>query len=324
MAGILLLGMFNAVPAQAADSAVITVNIPDYRVTTEGGTDYVDLPGGEALLDEEGRPLVPYFIHTIDYPEGQRVQEVVLKERSGLKTATGLKLPVVVHRPDPEVPVAMKPGWYPAEIFQWRVWDNPDGGTALVIAIYPFCYNADTTEVEFYQKYLFEVKSVTTTVKISNIVTDKEIYALHDRITIELFVNNSSPPRDVVISLTIMNSETAEVIDGLPLGLMKDLGGEASYNAVWDSGNAAAGDYLLEATLSDTSGTVLDSRRMGIIIRDTQDIPPASGQSQKHAGGIPIIYLGGGAGIIIVAITLVVIRQRKMNKRRAAGQHLEV
>lgn len=313
---ILLLGILNAVPVQAADTITITVDIPDYRVTTQGGTDYVDLPGGEALVAEEGRPLVPYFVKSINYPRGQRVQNVLLKERSGLKTATGLELPVVIHQQYPEVPVTMMPGWYPEESYQWQVWDNSDGSTSLVITIFPFYYNPDTTAVEFYQKYVFDIESMTTSVTISRIVMDKEVYSLGDEVNVELFVNNASDAQDVVISLAIRNIETAEVSDGLPLELMRGLGGEASYNAMWESGNVSAGDYLLEATLTDIAGNVLDFKKMGIIIRDMKDIPPVSEQSstppvQKQAGGIPIVYIITGASIIAVAIIFFVIWRRR-------------
>ena len=103
--GVSLLSILNSVPIQAADTTTITISIPDYRVTTENGIDYVDLPGGETLIAEEGRPQVPYFIKSIDYPKGKKVQNVLLKERSGLRTESGLKLPVVRHKQYPEVPV---------------------------------------------------------------------------------------------------------------------------------------------------------------------------------------------------------------------------
>jgi len=107
-------------------------------VTAIDNLDYVEIPGGEVLVEEEGRPRVPYYIKSIDYPEGHRVQEVILKERSGLVTATGLRLPVVILSQYPELPVEMKAGWYPEEEYGWRLWENPDGSTTLVIELYPF------------------------------------------------------------------------------------------------------------------------------------------------------------------------------------------
>lgn len=314
--GILLFALLNAALAHAADTTTITVNIPDYRVTTVGDIDYVDLPGGETLVAEEGRPQVPYFVKSIDYPKGQRVQNVLLKERSGMKTATGLRLPVVRHQQYPEVPIAMKPGWYPEESYQWRVWDNSDGSTTLTIIIYPFHYDPDTTAVEFYQKYVFNIESVTTSVTISRIVMDKEVYLPGDRINVELFAYNASQAQDVVISLAIRNTETAEAIEGLPLGLMKGLTGEASYNAVWESGNASAGDYSLEAKLMDTSGNLLDSKKIGIIIRNVKEVPPVSPQpsvppAQEETGGIPVGYLIAGVIMIVAAVILIVIWRRR-------------
>jgi hypothetical protein len=318
LAGILLLGVLNAIPVQAADTTTITIDIPDYRVTTEGSTDYVNLPGGEVLLAEEGRPQVPYIVKSIDYPQGQRVQNVLLKERSGLKTATGLRLPVVRHQWSPDVPVTMKPGWYPLEMYQWQVWDNDDGSTTLVIIIYPFYYNTDTGEVEFYQKYIFDIESITSYITITRISADKEIHALGDSINVEMFVYNESAAQDVVVSLAIRGIDTAEVIAGLPLGLMKDLSGEASYNAAWDSRNATAGDYLLEVTLTDTAGNVLDLKKMQILLREKEDIPVVTAQpsvphEQKETAGISVTYIiiVGTVVIVVAAIIFLVVWRRR-------------
>jgi hypothetical protein len=319
--GILLIITISAVPAYSSDNEIIKVSIPEYQVSSESGIDHVFLPGGEILLAEEGRPKVPYYIKSIDYPAGQRVQNVLLKERTGLETATGLVLPVVIEEQYPEVPVTMKSGWYPLEMYRWQVWENGSGGTTLSIIIFPFYYNADTTDVEFYREYVFEIESSASTTTISRIVTDREIYTLKDQINIELFINNTSAPQDVVINLEIKNLENGESEEGLQLGLLPGLSGEASYNAIWDSSSAAAGDYRLEATLTDTTGSILDVKKTLFLIREIKDIPPETGKptestpslpAEEKTRKIPIVYIIGGAVIILAAIIAIVVwRKRK-------------
>jgi hypothetical protein len=243
----------------------LEVSIPDYKVTTVGNVDYAVIPGGEILVREEGRPRVPYYVKSIDYPIGYRVQDVILEERSGLRTATGLRLPVValnVSNPPPE----MKMGWYPEEEYSWRVWDNPNGTTMLMIAMYPFYYNPETTEVKFYTLYRFDIAYVLSNVAITGLDTDKDVYELGDKVTIDMWLNNTGDAQDVIVNPVIRQYATDTVVEGLPLRSLTSLLGEASYSTDWSTGETEPGQYYVEATITDTSGNVLDRKTVAFSI----------------------------------------------------------
>ncbi len=258
--GILILFFPGSASYGAELPSSVKVSIPDYMVTTKDGLDYVDIPGGEVLLAEEGRPRVPYYVKSIDYPEGYRVQDVILKERSGLKTTTGLRLPVVILSPKPKLPIEMKKGWYPEKEYEWRVWDNPDGSTTLVISIYPFYYNPETTEVKFYRNYRFEIEYIVSKVKITALSTDKDAYKPGDRVTVDVRLNNSGETRDVVVNLLIKEYGSNRTTEGLPVRTLKGLIGDASYSTTWNTDNIEPGYYYVEATLTDASGSTLDRK----------------------------------------------------------------
>ncbi|MEO0079689.1 MAG: hypothetical protein ABIK44_03315, partial [candidate division WOR-3 bacterium] len=127
----------------------VKISLPKYEVRRVGNLDYVQIPRGLMVIEEEGRPEVPYYVHSIDYPKGYRVQDVVLKERSGMETATGLRLPVVILDMNAKGPVEMKPGLYPNRTFTWRVQEMPDGGSRLKVILYPFDYDPQTTTATY-------------------------------------------------------------------------------------------------------------------------------------------------------------------------------
>jgi hypothetical protein len=266
---VLLLLALSADPVSAVNESpsMVEVSIPDYEVTTAGNLDYVEIPGGEILLAEEGRPRVPYFIKSIDYPQGYRVQDVILKERSGLKTATGLKLPMVLHEDSPAVPITMKEGRYPEKDYEWRVLDNTDGSTTLIIAMYPFYYQPETTGVEFYKNYYFNIEYVASSVTITGLTTTTGIYAPGCQIPININLRNSGDEQDIIASIAIKRYDTGELVDGLPLRSLKNIAGNASVSMEWDSINAELGYYKAEATLMDDNGNILDRDEIGFTLQ---------------------------------------------------------
>lgn len=139
------------------------VTVPDYEVTSIAGLDHVEISGGAVLLVTD-EPIVPYYVVSVDYAKGYEVHDVVLTERSGLVTATGLNLPTVIEgaggdgSQEPKTMVeSMSSGWYPEKQYRWQIIQNPDGSTTLLIVMYPFYYNPLTTDVEFYRNYTFEI-----------------------------------------------------------------------------------------------------------------------------------------------------------------------
>lgn len=247
----------------AEPQSVLEVTVPDYEVDTIAGLDYVDIPGGHILL-VDGKPRIPYYAVSVDYPKGRRVQEVTLAERAGLVTATGLKLPTVVMEPlsssGSDLPPDGNEGWYPEEDYRWRVWENPNGSTTLVIVMYPFYYNAETTDVRFYKNYRFDIEYIVSSVAITSLTTARDIYEPGDKVSIDIRLSNSGEAQDVIVSLVLKQYGSNETVDSLPLRSLKSLVGDASFTAEWDSGGAAPGNYYAEVILTDTAGNMLDKK----------------------------------------------------------------
>lgn len=247
----------------AEPQSALEVTVPDYEVDTIANLDYVDIPGGHILL-VDSKPRIPYYAVSVDYPKGHRVQEVTLKERGGLVTATGLKLPTVVMEPlsssGSDLPPDGNEGWYPQEDYRWRVWENPNGSTTLVIVMYPFYYNAETTDVRFYKNYRFDIEYIVSSVAITSLTTARDIYEPGDKVSIDIWLNNSGETQGVTISIVIKQYGSDETVDGLPLRSLKNLGGDASFTAEWDSSSTEPGYYYAEVILTDTAGNMLDKK----------------------------------------------------------------
>lgn len=235
----------------------IEVEIPNYEVSFYKGFDYVEIPGGEILSSEEGRPRIPYYIRSIEYPKRCQVQNVTLSERSGLMTDMGLELPVIVNNPNIEF-IEMKGDWYPHDNYNWRVEENDDESTTLVITIYPFYYNPDTTMVKFYKNYNFDIEYVNTDMEITVLYTDKDLYRPGDNVKIDLWLENSGQPQDFIANIVVKEEISEEVFDGLYIKLLKNLKGLGLYSVTWDSPYNSSDSYFIETTITDTSGNILD------------------------------------------------------------------
>ncbi len=239
----------------------IEIEIPEYKTYKIGDFDYVDIPGGKVLL-EEGKPRVPYYSISINYPIGYRVQEVIMRERSELMTAMGLNLSVVTLVPEfsssNESPPTTQGGWYPEEDYTWETWVNSNGSSTLLISIFPFYYNPNTTEVRFYRYYKFEIFYVSSAVSIIDLTMNKEVYDPGEKVTVDVFLNNSGKAQDIVVSALVKQYVSGIVIDGLPLRVLRNVMGQASFSMTWDSKGFPVGDYFMEITLNDTLGNWLD------------------------------------------------------------------
>ena len=253
--------------------SLLEVTVPDYEVTTRDRLDYVKIPDGQLLLVPD-EPMVPYYATSVDYAMGYEVMDVVLTERSGLTTATGLNLPVASMDPGGDGSEKLETlsestgsEWYPEEDYRWQIIENPDGSTTLLIIMYPFYYNPLTTDVEFYKNYKFEINYAASTIEIAALTTDKDVYP-GDVILVNLWLNNSGDAQDVLVDAVVKAGSSGEVISGLLLHTLKDFTGLASFSPRWDSDGIEPGYYFVEVTLKDTSDNVLDRKtemfRLGI------------------------------------------------------------
>ena len=285
-------------PSMGAESpASLEIIIPDYTVTTTGNLDYVEIPGGQILVEEEGRPTVPYYTKSVNYPEGYRVQDVILKERSGLVMATGLRLPVVVLNQYPESPVEMEAGWYPEEEYKWRLWENLDRSTTLMINLYPFYYDPETTNLRFYKNYSFDIVYVISGMHITALYMDKDTYAPGEQVTIDITLNNPDEEQDVIVSTLIKQYGSHVAVAGLPLTPLQELVGNASLTVEWDSGEIEEGYYYAEVTLKDTAGNTLDEKTIGILLEVSEGPPQLT------------LYMIIGAIVVVAIVALFVVRR---------------
>lgn len=254
-------GLGAEVPPEA--TSALEVVVPDYVVTTSDEFDHVKIPGGELLL-ENGLPQVPYYTISTDYPRVYKVQNVTLRERTGLQTATGLNLPVTVavlaasgelNAPAPN----QSEDWFPNETYRWRVVENPDGTSTLVLTLYPFTYNPRTTNVRFYQNFSFEINYTESAVTVDVLRTDKDAYARGETVTVDVGLNNTGDAEEVVVSAVVKRYGSEELVDGLLLTTLSNFSGPASFLLQWDSGSFEPGDYAVEVILRDAEN-VLDTK----------------------------------------------------------------
>jgi hypothetical protein len=251
----------------------LDATVPDYQVDTVDGVDHVEIPGGKTLL-EEGRPQVPYYAVTVDYPLGYKVQDVNLTDKSGLTVTTGLNIPLTTMIPDgssadaSSSPLAEGGDWYPKGAYDWRAFDNPDGSTTLVIQIYPFFYNALTTDVRFYRDYGFDITYTESHVDITSLTIDQDEYRQGDVVGVEIELDNADAAQDVIVSAWIECYSSGEIVDGLQLKTLTGLSRQASFSPQWDSAGFEPGYYRVVATVKDSDENLLDTRtglfRLGI------------------------------------------------------------
>jgi hypothetical protein len=250
----------------AEPPSVLKITIPDYKVTKGVEVDYVSIPDGEMLTVEEGRPKVPYLVRVIDYPKGYRVQSVAVKERAGLKTATGLRLPVVILNPHAKMPIAMKEGTYPEKEYEWRLWDNPDGTSTLVVTLYPFYYDPKTTSAKFYTDYQVDINYVKTTASITELTTDKTIYEPNEKVKIIVKTANTGKAKDVPIRVKIRKYGSDETVDSLPPRLLKKLSDHDSLTLEWQAAGFPPLDYYAEVFLNDDRLNILDRKQVSFYV----------------------------------------------------------
>jgi hypothetical protein len=238
--------------------------LPRYEVTRFESLDYVRISGGQMLTEEEGRPLVPYYVEYVDYPEGYRVQGIVLKERSGLETATGLKLPVVLLDMNRASPVAMKPGLYPNRNHAWRVVDLPQGGTKLGVAVYPFDYDPKTTNVTYYRNYDFDIEYVRSSAALAGLTADKHSYVPPETAQLRLRIENTGESQRITVGAALVKAATGVTVKQLPALTLAAPADTSSATLRLPTRGIPNGDYYADVVISDIAGKVLDKKQVGL------------------------------------------------------------
>jgi hypothetical protein len=235
--------------------------LADYEVATADGYDRVTIPGGDILM-EPNQPMVPMYRIEYEVPAGVVVQDVQVLQRDGLQAEIGLNLPLTLALTDAfaepnGILIEPEPGWYPDRQLDWRVIHEADGTATLAVTLYPFEYNAQTTESRFYKQYTLRIETLDSPVRISALFTDSKIYAPGGLVTVKVWLNAEGEAQDAFADTVIRQYGSDELVAGLLLDNLAGLVGTASYAATWDSTGAEPGFYYAETKIVDTAGQVL-------------------------------------------------------------------
>ncbi|MBP1701590.1 MAG: hypothetical protein H6Q38_697 [Chloroflexi bacterium] len=248
-------------------STQIQISVPQFMTeTTELGEDLVSIPNGFYLL-MPGNPMVPTYEMVYWLPSGFEVQSVELVSRTEMQSGSGLVLPLfdpqqagATHAEmlAPQVPSE----WFPEFEFGWGVEESLDGTSQLFIRLYPFIYNSATTQFNFYQHYTLAVELVESSTEITLFTTYMDAYQEGNPVPVNLWINRSGPPEDVIVSAGVYRLGSYELVDGLLLEALEGLTGLATFSMVWDIGKTEPGDYYIIAELRDSQGNLLDDQTL--------------------------------------------------------------
>lgn len=253
--------------APIAPVTTLQVNVPDYVVKHVDGYDRVSIPGGLLRL-EPGRYEVPYWQVTVDYPKGTRVSTVTLTSLAAPVITTGLHLITTTYQMDcagcaelPPPPLADTATWVPPldPKYEWSVDVNADGSTTLYLKVYPFFYNAASTDVQFYPDFTFNIDTYAAPISIVSLTTDQPGYPLNGDGTITLLLNNTGAAADAFLDAALVRPASGDVVSGLLLKSVHALSGTATIDLPFSGSGIAAGRYAIRVRALDGEGRVMDS-----------------------------------------------------------------
>jgi len=254
----------------------VEFQVPGYNDSNMDVFGYPFIPGGDMLL-VAGEPMIPIYTYSTDYPRGYEITGVTLAERGGLITDTGFDIGTYVPERDFTASLADEPstegeGWYPEKAFSWHVIENPDDSITLVIKVYPFYWNMNTTDVRFYTDYRFDIAFAESDVDITVLDTDRHVYGQGDVVTADLVIfSEAETPLDIVLEATVTSRATGAA-HGLPLTTLTNLSGFATVSLEWNSTGFDPGDYEFEACIRTFDGTPLDTETACFVVGTSDGI----------------------------------------------------
>lgn len=206
--------------------------------------------------------MVPIYRIEYEVPVGVVVQDVQVLQRDGLQSDIGLNLPLAVALTDATagpngILIEAEPGWYPDRQIDWQVVPDADRTSTLVVTLYPFEYNAQTTESRFYNQYTLDIEAITSEVCIESLLTDSQSYTVGDVVSVNLNLTAEWVAQDAYVDTVVRQYGSDELVAGLLLESLSDLTGTASYAAAWDSTDMDSGYYYVETKVVDTASQVL-------------------------------------------------------------------
>jgi PKD repeat protein len=239
----------------------IKIDIPDPEFEKNEGYDIVSIPDGD-MFQNRWKPAIPYYTKVINYPKSYKIQDVIIKERDGLKEFKDLNIRLV-NLLSPSIPDDSKPpdetiGWFPKEDFDWVTNEKGDGSTDLIIHLYPFFYNYETREAKFYKNYELKIDYVYSPVVINYINLDKIAFSPDEKVNISVEIENGGKdPKDLILASQIIR-DNHELIDTLPLKEMNGFKGVGNIDIVWENSKKATGRFYFILEIKDYDGTILD------------------------------------------------------------------
>jgi hypothetical protein len=274
--------------------SVVEINLPMYTVEPMDGIDYVEILADADLgthdgdlFQDQNEYQVPLYVHTIEIPAGQQVQNVTLTSRENMTYAYDMNLPLVdmllstsevspVRSALSQAVLSSTPGhdWSPAfeEPFTWSVYDNIDGGSTLTLTLHPFYYDPAARYSEYYQNFVFNVETISSEVQITRAETNQPVYHPGDDVLLSLQVeNNGEEPLDAVVNTTLRKIGSGEAVDGFELTALKELEDVGDIELVWTwlDPNIPAGMYTIEIVVEDMLGQRLAERSLEISLGET-------------------------------------------------------
>jgi hypothetical protein len=238
----------------------LTVKIPTFQVKWHDAAASVRIPGG-TVLAELGHPEVPAWPITINLPEGHRIQDVRLTEKSAFASGTGLPLSMVQAEIDgvetEAGELSMDP--WPDRDLDWTVQPMPDGSSQLRIHIYPFKSWPETTNYALFEECRLVIDSAASEAAIDRLVTDRKVYALGDAVVVNMYVVDPEGQGGDIIAEAQIHGWSSGAAAGLRVKRLRNLKGYGSCRWTWDSSGFPAGDYEVRVNLRRDSGVLLDS-----------------------------------------------------------------
>ncbi|MBN2464593.1 PKD domain-containing protein [candidate division WOR-3 bacterium] len=233
----------------------LKLSLPDLKTAEYGGVTEVTIPGELLLLEEEGRPQVPYARREVSLPVGFRVREVRLVQAAAPETLVGIVLPVVRHDAYREDPVPMLPGRFPDKPVRWEQTENVDGSTVLMVSAFPFHYDPAAEVGVFCRSYEFTIDGFETGVTITGIGAARADFTPGGAAAVTLGLANSGAAQAVTVEAGVFDGERRVA----RLAARKlTLGAADSLTLTWNTDRNTAGDFEMRVSVSDASGRVLD------------------------------------------------------------------
>jgi hypothetical protein len=259
----------NNSPVIRADSppSTIELTIPDFTVKNLNGKDTVTIPDG-SLLSIVDKPYVPFIQKRFTYSAYFSIQNVTLVERSQIKEGKGLHIPNFKFEIDqpgivPKVPDAEQKDWFPDKDFEWEIDEKPDGSKMLLVSIYPFFYNAKTTEYKYIQHYKLNVEFITTLLQIKAFKPDKDVFELSEpaTFTADLYYQDNKPA-NLIANMLITDLEK-KAVDQVPMVDLSGLEGETTNLTVeWKNDKKLAGTFYGRLEIRDLEEHLIDFKQV--------------------------------------------------------------